>query len=123
MVKDVGILTKMKGALGTAKVKTLIQPRSQAIAIFLKQLLDLFDKKPILEKDVTEACIQKSILLRKNLRVSVVKGLKQLEKEKWISTKEREVFSKILYTYAPSINGQIETIFISKNNYQTCLPS
>jgi len=123
MVKDIGILTKMKGALGTAKVKTLIQPRSQAIAIFLKQLLDLFDKKPILEKDVTEACIQKSILLRKNLRVSVVKGLKQLEKEKWISTKEREVFSKILYTYAPSINGQIETIFISNNNYQTCLPS
>ena len=121
MIGDLGILAKMKGALGVAKVKTLIQPRSEAIAGFLNQLLVLFEKKPMFEKDVTEAGIQKSMLLNKKLRVAVVKGLKQLESENWISKKEQQVFCEILYAYTPSMNQQLRTIMIPENNYLKCL--
>ena len=74
----------------------------------------------MLEKEIKEIGIRKSILLRKNLRVAVVKGLKQLENEKWISRKELQAFSKILYTYAPPINLQFKTMPISENNYLKC---
>jgi hypothetical protein len=123
MVGDMGILAKMKGALGVAKVKTLIQPQSEAMAEFLNQLLVFLEKKPMFEKDVTEAGIQKSMLLNKKPRVAVVKGLKQLESENWISRKELQAFCKILYTYAPSINQRLNTILIPENNYLKCLPT
>jgi hypothetical protein len=123
IVEDMGILAKMKGALGVAKVKTLIQPRSEAMAEFLNKLLSFLEKKPMLEKEITEVGIRKSILLRKNLRVAVVKGLKQLENEKWISRKELQAFSKILYTYASPINLHFKTIPISENNYLKCTPT
>ena len=119
-IGDMGILAKMKGALGVARVKTLIQPRSDAMVELLNQLLVFFEKKPMFEKDVTEEGIQKSMLLNKKLRVAVAKGLKQLESENWISRKELEAFSKILYTYAPSINQQLNTILILENNYLEC---
>ena len=122
-IEDMGILTKMKGALGATKVKNLIKPRSEAMAAFLNQLLTLFEKKPMLEKDVTEASIQKSILLLKRHRIGISKGLKQLENENWISKKERQVFSKILYTYASATNRQLNTILIPEQNYLQCLPA
>ena len=123
IVGNMGALTKMKGALGVTKVKTLIQPRSEATAAFLNQLPVFFEKKPMLEKDVTESGIQKSILLRKKLRVGVTKGLKKLQNENWISKKELQAFRKILYTYAPSMKRNLNTILISENNYLKCLPA
>jgi hypothetical protein len=99
LVEDMGILTKMKGALGAAKLKSLLQCRSRAITVFLNQLLTFIKKNPALEKDVTEAGIQASILLRKRLRVGIKKGLIELEKQNWLSKSELQAFSKILYIY------------------------
>jgi hypothetical protein len=98
-VGDMGVLTKMKGALGAAKLKALLQSRSKAITTFLLQLEALIEKNPMLEKDITEAGIQASILLKKRLRVGVKKGLIELEKQNWISKNELQAFSKILYVY------------------------
>jgi hypothetical protein len=99
LVRDMGILTKMKGALGATKLKALLQSRSKAIATFLNQLVPLIEKNPMLEKDITEAGIQVSILLSKRLRVGVKKGLIELEKQNWLSKNELQTFSKILYIY------------------------
>jgi hypothetical protein len=99
LVKDMGILTKMKGALGAAKLKSLLQCRSRAITAFLSQLLAFIEKKPMLEKDITEAGIQASILLKKRLRVGIKKGLMELEKQNLVSKSELQAFSKILYVY------------------------
>ncbi len=123
VVGDMGVLTKVKGALGAAKVKALVQSRSEATATFLNQLLELFEKKPMLEKDVIEAGIQKSILLRKQLRLGVTKGLKELENESWISKSELRAFSKILYMYASSMKRRINAMLISENCDLKCLPS
>jgi len=59
----------------------------------------LIEKNPMLEKDVTEAGIQYSILTKKRLRLGVKKGLIELERQNWISRKELETFSKTLYIY------------------------
>jgi hypothetical protein len=99
LVEDMGFLTKMKGALGAAKLKSLLQCRSRAIAMFLNQLVAFIEKNPVLEKDLTEAGIQDSILLKKRLRVGIKKGLLELEKQDWISKSELQAFSKILYIY------------------------
>jgi hypothetical protein len=100
IVGDMGILTRMKGALGATKMKALLQPRSKAMATFLNQLVTLIEKNPMLEKEVTEAGIQASVLQTKQLRIGVKKGLKELENENWISENELQTFNKLLYIYA-----------------------
>ena len=120
---DMGILARMKGALGATKVKALIQSRSEAVETFLNQLPTLFEKKPMIEKELTEAGIQKSILLGKNLRIAVTKGLKRLEDENWISKKELRAFTKILYTYTASMKGQLNVMLIPEDNYLKCIKS
>jgi hypothetical protein len=99
-VSTLGTLTKMKGALGAAKMKTLLKPRSEAMTTFLNQLLARITKNPMIEKEVTEAGIQDSILLSKQLRIGVKKGLKELKKENWMSKNELQTFSELLYIYA-----------------------
>ena len=99
LVEDMGILTKMKGALGASKLKSSLQCRSRAITAFLNQLLTYIEKNPVLEKNITEAGIQASMLLRKRLRLAVKKGLNELEKQSWVSKSEFQAISKILYIY------------------------
>ena len=100
IVSDMGILTKMKGALGATKMKAFLQPRSKAMTAFLDQLITLMQNSPMLEKEVTEAGIQDSVLRIKQLRKGVKRGLKELEDEKWISKNELQTLSKLLYIYA-----------------------
>ncbi len=100
IVGDMDILTKMKGALGAAKMNAFLQPCSKAITTFLNQLIPVLQQNPMLEKEVTEAGIQESLLRIKELRLGVKRGLEELENEQWISKDEVENFSKILYIYA-----------------------
>ena len=100
IVDDMGILIKMKGVLGAAKMKAFLQPRSEAVTAFLNQIVMLIQKNPMFEKEVTEAGIQDSLLRIKELRMDVKRGLKKLEDEKWISKNELQTFSKLLYIYA-----------------------
>lgn len=106
LVRDMGILTKMKGALGAAKLNALLQSRSKAMATFLNQFVALIEKNPLFEKDITEAGVQASILLKKRLRVGVKEGLIELENENWISKKEFQAFSKLLYIYTSAVDSE-----------------
>jgi hypothetical protein len=83
-----------------AKMKAFLQPRSKAITTFLNQFIPLLQQNPMLEKEVTEAGIQESLLRIKELRLGVKRGPEELENEQWISKDEVENFSKILYIYA-----------------------
>ncbi len=95
-----GFLTKMKGALGGAKMKAFLQPRSKAITAFLNQLVTVVQKDPVFEKEVTDAGIQDSVLRMKELRIGAKRGLKELRDEKWISKNELQTISDLLYMYA-----------------------
>jgi hypothetical protein len=118
---DIGIFTKMKGALVSAKVKAMLRPRSEAIEAFLNKLPMLFKEKPMLEKTVTEEGIRNSILLRKNLRSDVNKGLKELRNGKWISQNELEKINRVLYLYSSSIDRLAKTMLIQEVPYQKCI--
>jgi hypothetical protein len=120
---DIGLLTKMKASLGAPKVKALLQTRSEPIATLLNQVPTLFEEKPMLEKTVTEEGIQNSILLRKHLRADVNKGLEELKNGNWISKKELQKISRVLYIYSYSMDRRTKTLLISENHYQTCIPA
>ncbi len=97
---NMGIMVKMKGALGAQKMKTLLQPRSKALTEFLNQLVTLIQKNPLLERELTDAGIHDSILRRRKLRIAVKRGLKELRKENWITKNENQSLGKLLYMYA-----------------------
>ena len=99
IVGDLGTVTRMKGALGVARMKALLRPRSKALTAFLNQVISLLERNPMLEKEVTEAGIQRSLLLTRQLRVNVRKGLQELETEEWISPDELQNVSELLYMY------------------------
>ncbi len=100
IVNDMGILTKMKGAMGSPRMKDFLQPRSKAVSLFLNQFVTLIEKDSILEKEMTEAGIRNSILRQKKLRIGVKRGLKQLRDENWLSKDELQTLGKLLYIYA-----------------------
>ena len=115
---DIGLFTKMKSALGSAKVKSLFRSRSEAIEAFLDKLPALFEENPMLEKTVTEESIHNSILLRKTLRSDVNKGLRDLKNGKLISQNELEELNRVLYIYSASIDRQTKTMIIPRTLYQ-----
>jgi hypothetical protein len=100
VVGNMGIITRMKSALGAQKMKTLLQPRSKALTEFLNQLVTLIQKNPLLERELTDAGIHDSILRRRKLRIAVKRGLKELKSENWITRNENQTLSKLLYMYA-----------------------
>ena len=100
IVGNMGILTKMKSALGAQKMKTLLQPRSKALTEFLNQLVTLIQKNPLLERELTDVGIHDSILRRRKLRLAVKRGLKELKNENWITKNENQTLGKLLYMYA-----------------------
>ncbi len=100
IVGSIGILTKVKEILGTARMDSFLQPYSKAITTLLNQLVSLIAKDPVLEKEVSDAGIQASILRITELRIGVNRGLKELKNEKWLSENERQTLGKLLYTYS-----------------------
>jgi len=100
VVSGMGILTRMKGAMGSPRMKDFLQPRSKAVSSFLDQLVTLIEKDSMLEKEVTEAGIQNSVLRKRKLRIGVRRGLKQLRDENWLSKGELRALGKVLYIYA-----------------------
>ena len=120
---DIGLLTKMKGSIGAAKVKAMLQPRSEAISKFFNQIPALLEKKPMLEKSLTEEGIRNSVLLQNNMRTSVRKGLEELKDRNWISKNELLKISKILYMYSSSMDRRTKTMVITENDYLSCIPA
>jgi hypothetical protein len=102
VVSGMGMLAKLKGVFGATKMKCLLQPRSKAITEILNQLLTLIQKNPMLEKEVTEAGIQNSILRTKKLRIGVKKGLEDLKEEKWVTKNEVQAMGELLFMHTPS---------------------
>ncbi len=95
IVGSMGIRTKLKGVF-SAKMKSFFQPRSQVIAAFLDQLVDLTQKNPVFEKEIIEAGTEASILQISELRGAIMKGLRELRDGNWVSEDEYEYLCKLL---------------------------
>jgi len=96
LVNSVGFSTKLKGALGKAKVKQLFVPRFKAITSFLNKFPVLIERDVAFEIEIYEAGEKAGILKTNSMREQVRNGLEQLKKEGWFSEKEYETFNQKL---------------------------
>jgi hypothetical protein len=95
-VGSLGIKTKLKGVFGAGKMKSFLQPRSEAISTLLDQLVYLTQENPVFEKEITEAGTKANILRIPELQVGIQKGITELKDEGWISENEAELLSQSL---------------------------
>jgi len=95
-VNSFKLLVKLKGALGRARIKQLLAPRSPAIASLLSEFPSLMEKNAVLERETNEAGAKTHLLKAKNVREQIESGLRQLKAENWFSDKGYEAFIKML---------------------------
>lgn len=95
-VNSIGFTTKLKGALGKAKVKHLLVSRFKAVTSLLEGLPALADKNAAFAREIFEAGEKADMLKNKQKRESIGSGLKKLTEEGWLSDKELEAFSQKL---------------------------
>jgi len=95
-VNSIGLSVRFKGALGKAKIKQILQPRSKTIVSLLNKFLLTMQKNAVFNREMNEACEKANILLTKNSRESIRKGLEKIREEGWFSEREHEFFSQML---------------------------
>jgi len=95
-VNSITLSVKFKGALGKAKIKQILQPRSKTIPSLLNKFLLTMRQNVVFNREMNEACEKANIMLTKNSRESIRKGLKKIKEEGWFSEREHESFSQML---------------------------
>jgi hypothetical protein len=96
IVSNISFSVKFKGALGKAKIKQLLQPRSKTIVSLLNKFPPLLKQNAVFNREMDEACAKANILGTRNLCESIKIELEKLKEEGWVSEKECESFSQML---------------------------
>lgn len=94
-VNTTGLSVKLKGALGRAKIKNLLNSRFESISNLLYGFPKAISQSGVLEREINEVSVKTSIL-RKSMHKQIEKGLKQLKEENWLSEKDCETFIQAL---------------------------
>jgi len=94
VANSIGFTTKLKGALGRAKVKQLLVPRFKTITTFLNKFPALIERDAVFEREINEASDKADMLKINSMREQIGNGLKRLKEEGWLSEKEYEAFAK-----------------------------
>jgi hypothetical protein len=88
---NVSLSTKLKGALGRAKIKQLLVPRFDAISSFRDTLQVLVQQNTVFETEMREMGEKANILSVASMPERIRKGLEHLKGEGWISEKEYQI--------------------------------
>jgi len=88
------IKTKLRGVFGSGKMVSFLQPRSEAIATLLDQLVYLTKENPVFEKEITNAGNKADILQETESQTGIQKGITELKNEGWISENEAQELSQ-----------------------------
>jgi hypothetical protein len=94
VANSIGFTTKLKGALGRAKVKQLLVPRFRAITSFLNKFPALIERNAAFEREVYEAGDKADISKASSVREQIKSGLERLKEEGWFSEKEYRAFTE-----------------------------
>ncbi len=89
-----GLSTKLKSALGRAKIKQLLVPRFEVISSLIDTLEVLAQQNAVFETEMREMSKSTNILKMDSMRESIKKGLEYIQKEGWISEKEYQALSQ-----------------------------
>ena len=95
-VNSISLSVRFKGALGKAKIKQILQPRSKTIPSLLNKFSLTMQQNAVFNREMNEACEKANILLTKNTRETIRKGLEKIREEGWFSEREHEFFSQML---------------------------
>ena len=89
-----GFSTKLKSALGKAKIKQLLVPRFELITSLMDTLQVMVHQNTVFETEIREMGEKTNILKGSSTRGSIQKGLEYIRKEGWISEKEHQELSQ-----------------------------
>ena len=90
IVNTIGIATKLKSALGMAKVKHLLQSRFMVAAFLMDTILLLVKENASFEAEIEEMGQKNNILGLGNFVERIKNGISCLKEEGWLSEKETE---------------------------------
>ena len=89
-----GLSTKLKSALGKAKIKQLLVPRFESITSLMDEIQVLAQQNAMFEAEIREGGERTNILNTSSMRESIQKGLEYIRKEGWLSEKEHQALSQ-----------------------------
>ena len=92
VISSLGVGTKLKSAIGKAKISQLFEPRSKKIISILNKFAVLLSEDVAFCRQINEACHKANLLELENLKQSVAAGLDQLRKAEWLSEQEYKTF-------------------------------
>jgi hypothetical protein len=92
----VGIATKLKSALGRAKIKQLLVPRFEVITSLMDTIQVLVQQNAVFETEMREIGGSKNMLNMASMREGIRKGLGYIRQEGWISEKEHQALNQII---------------------------
>jgi hypothetical protein len=87
---SIGLSTKLKSALGKAKIKQLLVPRFEVITSLMDTILVLVQQNAVFETEMREESKRTNILDSDSMRESIREGLEYIRNEGWISEKEQQ---------------------------------
>lgn len=88
VVSTVGVFTVLKGALGMAKIRSLLVPRFKTITAFMDSIQALTEQNAVFEAEIDELGAKNNMLASVEVRENIKKGLEFLKNEGWLSDKE-----------------------------------
>ena len=91
---SLGFSSKLKSALGRAKIKDLLVPRFKAISGLADKVRASLDDDSAFEAKIEELSLKADILKMNSGRVDVKKGLASLRDEGWLSEAEYKSFTE-----------------------------
>ena len=96
VASGMGVFAKLKGALGAARITSLLKPRFKNLTNHLNQLIVLISNNLVFEKEIIDLCVRGNILKTKRHREQIRRGLEKLKDEEWISENDFQNLSQIL---------------------------
>jgi hypothetical protein len=88
VVSTVGVFTMLKGALGMAKIKSLLVSRFKNITDLVDSLQTFAQQNAAFEAELNELGARNNMLSVAEVRDEIKKGLDSLKSEGWLSDKE-----------------------------------
>jgi hypothetical protein len=96
VVNAIGLTTKIKGVLGRAKIKELLDPRFKTITSLMETIQILTEQDALFETEIKELGAKNNILSQSGATDEIKKGLAHLKSEGWLSEKEHDAIREKL---------------------------
>jgi hypothetical protein len=96
VVNAIGLTTKLKGVLGRARIKELLDPRFKTITSLMDTIQVLTQQNALFETEINELGAKNNILSQSTATDEITKGLAHLKNEGWLSEKEYDAVSQKL---------------------------